>query len=128
MLLCKLQPESNIHLLFECPASSTLWSSMLSWLGVNGVMHNDPGINFLQFGELLGKDKPLTKAASAIWVGTVCSIWQARNSLIFQQKEPDFQKLAEELKLKIKSWLEIYLLKVKECSYVEWLGEARKFL
>lgn len=123
---CKQAPESSMHILFECSSSAALWSEILSWMEVAGAFHNHPYINFLHFGELWGKEKKNIKMMATIWVGIVCRIWQARNDLIFNNLEPDFQKVAVELKLNIKSWCAIHLPKVKECNVVEWLGDIRK--
>lgn len=126
--LCWQCPETNAQLLFECPFSSYIWSTLIRWLNVDGALHNNPGINFLHFGELVGKKKRHIKVVSTIWVGVVDCIWQTRNLLILKNIESDVQKLVVELKLKIKSWLAIHLPKAKECDCVDWLGDVRKII
>lgn len=38
------------HLFFECPFSYNIWSSVLNWVGLEGVVHRDCIIHFMQFG------------------------------------------------------------------------------
>ncbi|KAL8523889.1 hypothetical protein ACS0TY_013738 [Phlomoides rotata] len=125
--LCPAFPESNRHILFECPISASIWKLICSWCQVPRLLCVAPITNFLQFCGIMGR-KNRAKVAATIWIGTVWSIWNARNNLVFNKVSSTAEKIADEIKLLIRSWLSIKIISVKESSCSDWLGDCRKFL
>ncbi|KAL8530201.1 hypothetical protein ACS0TY_007312 [Phlomoides rotata] len=125
--LCRAVPESNKHILFGCTFTVSIWKLICSWCQVPRLLCVDPIANFLQFCGLMGR-KNRARVAATIWIGTVWSIWNARNNLVFNKVLPSAGKIAVEIKLLIRSWLSIKIIAVKEASCSEWLGDCRKFL
>lgn len=68
------EDESVSHLFCTCKMSSFIWSIIFEWLGLSMILHSNPINHFLQVSDFLGYGS-LNPIASAIWVGTVWSIW-----------------------------------------------------
>ncbi|KAL8523193.1 hypothetical protein ACS0TY_013242 [Phlomoides rotata] len=62
--LCLEKEESIRHLFFECKVSSTIWGSILNWLGVSMTLYVNPMMHFRQFGECLGRGAKAIVAAT----------------------------------------------------------------
>lgn len=119
--LCLEDPESVSHLFFSCKMASSLWSSILKWLGVAMALHSNPFIHFLQFSDCLGKGK-FSKIASSLWIITVWSIWTARNDTVFNNVVFNLDRVF--VSIQIKLW---HLITCREASLSNfnlstWLG------
>ncbi|KAL8509549.1 hypothetical protein ACS0TY_016681 [Phlomoides rotata] len=82
--MCKEMEENVRHLFFECKVSYQIWCNILNWLGVSLVPHNNTVIHFLLFGECLGRGTKV-RVAATIWIGTVWSLWNLRNEVVFNR-------------------------------------------
>ncbi|KAL8539947.1 hypothetical protein ACS0TY_001524 [Phlomoides rotata] len=102
--LCMEKEENTRHIFFECKVSFIIWSSILNWLGIPMALHTCPTIHFLQFGECLERGAK-AKAASTIWIGTVWSLWNLRNEVVFNKVTINVEREINKIKINVWHWI-----------------------
>lgn len=96
-LMC-MEGEETISHLF-CSTANKVWTALYRWTCTIITPHINPIEHFLQHADMLG-DRDKTEMASSLWVGTMWSIWTMRNNLIFNNENPNVDKLLEKSKLR----------------------------
>lgn len=95
--MCTEEEETIQHLFFKCLTTAKVWTAIYKWTGMAFVPHIDLICHFLQHADLLGnQDKE--EVASSLWVGTMWAIWNMRNKLIFDNENPNIEKMFREIK------------------------------
>ena len=77
--ICHQQPETNSHLLWECPFAQNVWAL---FKGRIQKSRNDATDFFLLFNQMQQK---LSKLDLERWATTAWAIWNARNRFYFEQ-------------------------------------------
>ncbi|KAL8514324.1 hypothetical protein ACS0TY_013441 [Phlomoides rotata] len=124
---CLEEEESIRHLFFECKVSSSIWESILRWLGVSMVLHIDPKIHFLHFGECLGSGTKAT-VARTIWIGTVWSLWNTRNDIVFNKATFNADRESSKIKISVWNWISALDQRLLDLNLRNWLGDPTKCL
>lgn len=125
--LCMEYDECPEHLFFKCKISSSIWDAVKSWLSINMVMHINPSIHFLQFSEALGRKK-LRKVAFFIWVGSVWSLWNLRNDVLFNNGSVAIDKVISILKIRLWHWICCREISMNSLNISSWLGDPWRCL
>lgn len=82
--LCISAPETQAHMFFQCDSSSSVWTRILIWCGVQPMPANWNIMTWTQTNcRGRGRKANLLKSALAVVVYT---IWHERNMRCFQQK------------------------------------------
>ncbi|KAL8472629.1 hypothetical protein ACS0TY_029726 [Phlomoides rotata] len=124
---CLEEEESIRHIFFECKVSSSIWESILRWLGVSMVLHIDPKIHFLHFGECLGSGTKAT-VARTIWIGTVWSLWNTRNDIVFNKATFNADRESSKIKISVWNWISALDQRLLDLNLRNWLGDPTKCL
>ncbi|KAL8478158.1 hypothetical protein ACS0TY_030156 [Phlomoides rotata] len=107
--------------------SSLIWESILRWLGVSMVLHIDPKIHFLHFGECLGSGTKAT-VARTIWIGTVWSLWNTRNDIVFNKATFNADREYSKIKISVWNWISTLDQRLLDLNLRNWLGDPTKCL
>jgi hypothetical protein len=99
------QVEDAHHLFLLCPCFGSLWPLVRSWIGFDGVDHDDIADHFMQFTNYTGVLKSRRSFMQLIWLLTVWVIWNERNARLFKQKECSLDKLLDKVKYHSLWWL-----------------------
>lgn len=91
---CNEEDETQGHLFFSCEFSAKIYMSLYMWLNIEMVPHTSPIVHHLQHSDPFGYRKK-TKMVTSLWVGTIWSISNARNDLIFNSIESDNSNIVE---------------------------------
>jgi len=81
--LCRVEEETSSLLFFECRFAWLLWNHCCVWLGVQGVFHNVPLLNFSQF-RMSNAPTLMDEVWGGIWIAVVNEVWRHRNRVIFK--------------------------------------------
>lgn len=99
--------ELVAHLFFDCSVFAGLWSFILKWIGIQAAMQSGCWQHFIQFEELLSRDRTSVSKLVVIWITYVWTIWKGRNNKIFQNKEIRLGEMAEEVNILPWKWMHI---------------------
>ncbi|KAL8488771.1 hypothetical protein ACS0TY_024901 [Phlomoides rotata] len=124
--LCKEREETIHHLFFECKIAYKTWSDILKWLGVSLVLLIAP-YHFLIFENCLGRGKK-AKVAATIWIGTVWSIWNLRNEVIFNKIGIDVEREMNKVKINVWNWIRVKEPRLADSNIRLWFEDPRECL
>jgi len=99
------QVEDARHLFLLCPCFGSLWPLVRSWIGFDGVHHDDIAAHFIQFTNYTGGSKSRRSFMQLIWLLTVWLLWNERNARLFKQKECSLVQLLDKVKYHSFWWL-----------------------
>jgi len=118
-VLCKIKEESCQHLFIDCKYAQLVWSLYLQWLGFEFVQHNDLKSHFVSFhcAQASSKQNLVWKG---IWAAIVRSIWDQRNSIVFNQGVADADEIFQMAQLKVWLWLK-YRSNALGYSFAYWI-------
>ncbi|XP_045802712.1 uncharacterized protein LOC123896358 [Trifolium pratense] len=71
--------EDIHHLFLNCLVFGAIWSAIISWLGITGVLPDNAMSLASQFRGAHGFSKNIKTCLQAIWLASIGSIWKARN-------------------------------------------------
>ncbi|KHN01613.1 hypothetical protein glysoja_034399, partial [Glycine soja] len=104
--LCGQVQEEVGHLFFNCQRTLPLWWVSMTWMQAVGPLPTVPASHLAQFCEGFGANINLSRWCGW-WVALTSTIWQHRNTLIFQGKQFDSSKVMEEAMFLAWSWLKV---------------------
>jgi hypothetical protein len=107
------QVEDAQHLFLSCSCFGSLWPLVRSWIGFDGVDHQDISDHFIQFTHYTGVMKSRRSFLQLIWLLTVWIIWNERNARVFKQKESSVDRLLDKVK-----YYSLWWLKAKKACFV----------
>ncbi|KAL5178483.1 hypothetical protein HKD37_01G000003 [Glycine soja] len=93
--LCRSHQEEAGHLFFHCKVTTVLWWEYMSWIKMAGPLAASPADHFIQFCDGFGTAINQTRRR-CWWIALTSTIWQHRNSLVFQGKSFDPPKVMED--------------------------------
>ncbi|KAH1240679.1 hypothetical protein GmHk_07G018478 [Glycine max] len=102
--LCGQEQEEVGHLFFNCKRIMPLWWESMGWVRAVGPLPASPASHLAQFCEGFGVNINQSRWCGW-WVALTSTIWQHRNTLIFQGKHFDYSKVMEEAMFTAWSWL-----------------------
>ena len=102
--LCRSHQEEAGHLFFHCKVTTVLWWESMSWIKMAGPLAASPADHFIQFCDGFGTAINQTRRR-CWWIALTSTIWQHRNSLVFQGKSFDPPKVMEDSLFLLWSWL-----------------------
>jgi len=101
---CRSHQEEAGHLFFNCKATIALWWESMSWNRMVGPLAESPANHYIQFCEGFGDGKKQNHWR-CWWIALTSSIWQHRNSMLFQGKSFEPLKVMEDALFLMWSWL-----------------------
>jgi hypothetical protein len=111
--------ESEDHLFFNCPILSMAWKEIARWLGISVAFVKGGYDHFLMFKGLISGRTKVKERLGILWLSTVDAIWKARNAMIFNNANFNWERVVEDIK--VSSWK---ILKARDknfsCSLYEW--------
>jgi hypothetical protein len=118
---CENCCESSKHLFLHCKVAMVVWYEIFRWLGVIVVM--PPSIfHLFDCLNVAAKNIKLRRGFRLVWHTVIWSIWNARNSLIFNNVKKDPLEIAEEIKVLSWKWSS-ERLKTPPYLYYEWVWD-----
>lgn len=82
--------------------------------------HDASVASFLHWCRDFGASKH-KKIVSTFWIDTIWTIWKCRNELIFDGIVACLDKVIDELKARLWSWLTVKVPEIKNSTFSEWL-------
>jgi len=102
--LCRSHQEEAGHLFFNCKFTNGLWWESMRWSRMVGPLAASPATHYVQFCDGFGAGKKQNRWRRW-WIALTSSIWQHRNSMIFQGKRFEPPKVMEDALFLMWSWL-----------------------
>ncbi|KAL8495553.1 hypothetical protein ACS0TY_019621 [Phlomoides rotata] len=119
-IFCNSQVETVRHVIFECAFAYEVWMHCSRWMGVTTVLSSSPSTNLLHFRENFSEKNGKEFAVCVTWV-----IWKTRNAFIFRHEEPSVNKVFEEVKSRLWSWLHAWIKDNKDSRFRDWARNPR---
>ena len=119
--LCRMERETDVHLLLECELSRQVWNNISAWWFLNSLLPKEFSLK-----RLWDQSKKFsTKKARQVWKIVVRAslwiLWLARNKENFNQVKTDVQSLVATIKQQAKEWCLAFNL-IHESSVIWWNG------
>ncbi|KAL8476037.1 hypothetical protein ACS0TY_028632 [Phlomoides rotata] len=105
-VFCESTAETVRHIFFECEFSHKVWMECCNWLGVVTVLPSNPTMNQLHFSSFLRGRRGRIDVV-CVWEGIVWTLWKWRNSKFFKGIEVSVNKIVDEIKARLWSWIGI---------------------
>lgn len=118
------EEESVYHLFFDCSLARKIWNAVYEWTNLWMVQHNQPARNFMQHCEIFGHGRK-GKVASALWIAIVWSLWNYRNRVLFEGIKWKEDRIVEEIKARLWSWVSIKEKYLHQFSFSDWRKNIR---
>ena len=100
---CRLEIESNSHILFTCRFAWSTWMEILKWWGLSAILHNRcQNFSVQWFG--LVKNRKYRNIWALILGCVTWSLWYERNHIKFERKAPNLHNFVLSRKIKIGIW------------------------
>ncbi|KAK3231552.1 hypothetical protein Dsin_003433 [Dipteronia sinensis] len=100
---CQDDNESIDHIFLHCPWSRSLLLNGMSWWGVKGCVNNTVN-KWLEGWIGLCPEFKHERAWCSLFFTIVWTIWEYRNQLVFEGKEPIFQQATDLVKFRVVWW------------------------
>ncbi|KAK2401286.1 hypothetical protein QL285_050891 [Trifolium repens] len=98
---------------------SMAWKEIARWLGISVAFVKGGYDHFLMFKGLISGRTKVKERLGILWLSTVDAIWKARNAMIFNNANFNWERVVEDIK--VSSWK---ILKARDknfsCSLYEW--------
>jgi hypothetical protein len=117
--LCCEGRESETHLFATCSFAMLVWSGINQWMGLQSVQPGSLQISFDSFGFPFNCRKR-RQGLYMIWQATCWLIWRARNSKIFEGKDPIVSEVVDAIKRTSLQWL-LAKRSRSVCLAYEWI-------
>src|SRR5688500_13830999 len=101
--LCRIEVESNSHIILTCRFSWEGWMEILEWLGSQGDIQFN-FCNCVYEWDGLMQNRKWRNLWRIILGCRIWSLWFERNNLKFGSTAPDLQRFILNLKARIHSW------------------------
>jgi hypothetical protein len=101
------------HLFLLCTCFESLWPLLRSWIGFDGVDHQDISDHFIQFTNYTGGLKSQRSFLQLIWLFTAWILWNERHNRLFKQKECSIDQPIDKVK-----YYSLWWLKAKKAIFV----------
>lgn len=122
--LCDSEIETAAHLFLGCPHTSEVWFEIYRWLSITSAMHNQVREHFLQFSGYFHWKRGESLAACT-WICCVWVIWKWRNKIIFENVSWNKDRVVEEIRGRVWSWISAKEFSLCNLSYRMWMLEPR---
>ncbi|KAK2635516.1 hypothetical protein Ddye_030308 [Dipteronia dyeriana] len=101
--ICGLEKESIDHLFLHCSWANSLWKSCMAWWGV--VYCPNKTVNeWLEGWRGLYPASKNERVWTSLFFAMVWTIWESRNLLVFEGKDPCVQITADLIKFQVVWW------------------------
>lgn len=97
--------ETTNHLFFRCELFSAVWYECLHWWGFQSPLFDSCKVHYFHFLGILLGSKEQRDIWELVWYATIWVIWNARNELLFKEKQVVISELMEQIKLKTWLWV-----------------------
>lgn len=108
----------------ECKGTIDIWYKCYSWFKVHGAVTNNITDQLkLVRGLFFGKKG--RRVGVGPWVCIIWRIWKSRNELIFEGKEYNLERMFEDIRVRLWSWVSNVFPVICSFSFGEWLSNPR---